>query len=629
MNNINKTDFEDTTKKSDIKTEKHGKISSSVNKCVRASGFYNFFRSYYKSENNFSKSLSGSLLSSEKLGAWVRIFKNLLSKSCETSLIVNAISAFYRKLINCSIRSYAVVALYFGFYALIIQIIKSAISGIYDILPDNAYYATIMILIALIFMPFKCSLRQFAAQSRILSFFSEKIFIKSYTPEKRVEVYHPFHGILILAGALFGILTLFLPVQSIVISVISILLIISFFKIPENSLPVLIISCPFLQQGLFCFLCVTSFCAYLFKVLRGKRNFSMKYFDVLIILFFVIMIVGGFSSNNRTVFNPETASVISVCLVYFSIRNCVRNELQCRKIAYSFVVCALISSLILIYAKVHSLGVVSVIEQRSMLRLNAAPVDPFGSKIVFSEFLLVFLPFVLMSSIVTRNFKSKMASIFSIVSCAAALVFADSKGILLAFGVCLLIYITSSFKNPFASLITIIVVYALVSLFLTQSAFLGDDRFFSIHGYKEMIINSSLGIASDNLIGGIGFGKVNFADVFSAYNGFSSGNITSCYNMYLQLLIQTGIFGFLYFVIISVYYFKMQFSCISDNKHKSAFSSLVAISSISSVGTVFVRGLTNAVWNDHRVLFAFFAVIGLSVAVYRFNSGETNAYNED
>jgi O-antigen ligase len=143
-----------------------------------------------------------------------------------------------------------------------------------------------------------------------------------------------------------------------------------------------------------------------------------------------------------------------------------------------------------------------------------------------------------------------------------------------------------------------------------------------------MLINSSWRVALDNIWGGIGFGKSNFSDIFKVYNGFAAGNVTTCYNMYLQLLIQTGIFGFIYFIIVSVYYFKMQFSSLSDNKRKGTFSPLVAVSSISSVGTVFVRGLTNSVWNDHRVLFAFFAVAGLSAAVFYFNDSEKNNFKE-
>lgn len=610
--------------------ENNIKISSSVNERVRASSFYNFFRSYYKSERSFKKSITGALVSHERIGAWVRIFKNMFSKSCESSLIVNAVSKLYEKLIDCSIKSYAIVALYFGIYTLVIEVIKASVTGVFEIIPDNAYYGTILIILSLLFMPFNTSIRGFANNSKILSFITQKLFITSYERNKKPpEVYHPSNGLLILFGTLLGVSTMALSIEDIFITVICAFLMISFFKSPENSLPILIIACPFFPHRLFALLCAVSFVAYLFKAMRGKRNISLKYFDVLIILFFAIMFVGGFTSVDRTSFARETGSMICVCLVYFSIRNCVRNEEQCKRIAYAFVACALISSLMLIYLKLHSLGYVSILEQRALVKFNAAPIDPFGDKIVYGEFLLVFLPFVLMASLVTTKYIGKIAAVLSIASCAVALVFTDSKGILLAFGVCLLIYITASFKNPFASLITILAVYALASFALTQSSFLGDDRFFSVNGYKEMIIDSALGISGDNFVGGIGFGKENFASVFKAYNGFSTSNISSCYNMYLQLLVQTGIFGFVYFIIVAVYFFKMQFSSISDSKRKNAFSSLVAISSISSVGTLFVRGLTNSVWNDHRVLFAFFAVVGLSAAVYYFNDNETSTYNED
>ena len=144
--------------------ENNIKISSSVNKKVRASVFYNFFRSYYKSERSFKKSITGALVSSERIGAWVRIFKNMFSKSCESSLIVNAITKLYEKLINCSIKSYAIVTLYFGIYTLVIEFIKASVTGVFEIIPDNAYYGAILIILSLLFMPFTVITSSFSSR---------------------------------------------------------------------------------------------------------------------------------------------------------------------------------------------------------------------------------------------------------------------------------------------------------------------------------------------------------------------------------------------------------------------------------------------------------------------------------
>ncbi len=605
------------------------KISSCVDRAFHSSLFYHFFRSHYKTEKRFSDGFFRNMLYSEKIGGGIRIFKNTFAKSSETSIIVNEIKKFYRGILFCSIHGYAVIMLYFGIYALAISAIKTALFGNYEILPGNAYWSVIMIIISFILLPVRSSLSEFVRNSRILSFISECFFVTgNHSLKNDVSEIKISNGVYILTGTFLGFLTFFFSIGDLLIAIFVMFLVLLSFKTPENSLPVLIISSPFLSETSLIVFCFFAFCAYLFKVMRGKRSFNVRFFDLLILLSVVIIIFGGFNSTNRMGFSHDSVFIASISLIYFIIRNCVKSENLCRKCIRAILVCSVTMSFMILYQRIFNIDYDNVIIEFVKSHIN---IYEFSSseKIASGEFLLILLPFAIMAQIISNTYTAKFLSAISIIICTIAIVAIGSKGLMMAFAVCILLYITSSFKNPFISVITVILIYAVLSVFISNSSFLGNDRFFNINDYKENILLTASKIASDNFIAGIGIGKDNFSKILRMYMNFGNNSISSCYNIYLQIFVQTGFFGFMFFICAFINYLKIQFSCLSENRVKSIFASLVAISSISFASVIAFRGLTSEILSNPKTLFVFFVVLGISSATYYSFENNNLSYNED
>jgi len=606
------------------------KASGSFDSAFRSSSFYQFFRSYDNSENSFKQSLFYKLFFSSKLSVAVRMFKNTFARLCENSVIAVALKNFCELMLRCRIRSIGFALLYFSTCASFVACIKYAAGITGKVFSDNIFACLFVFICSLFMLTINDSVSSFTDKSKILSSLSANFFMDNvFDKNSGKHIYKPSHAILILIGVLFGFATVFFSVKAILLATFAALLVLTIFRTPENSLPLLIVFCPFLAETAFIFLAAVAVAAYIFKTLRGKRSFKIAYFDALFIFLIALIFTGGFKSATNNSFDPDILHAVTVGLSYFLFRNCTGDIRISRKCIYAIGISCTLSSLVVLYRTAYVSGYIDMLINKLPWKLSLANTDLFSHPVNTGEFLLVMLPFTVMASIISANASKKILFTVASFLCGAALICTNSKGVIMAFALCLLIYITASFRNPFASLITLLIICMALSVFIANSAFLGSDRFFNVNGYKETILTESAEIITDNFISGIGLGADNFAKVFGAYSNQGATPVLSCYNMYIQLLAQLGIFGFIFFMCVSVIYFRMQFSALSHNRKSSLFASLLAISSISAISVIYLRGLTSYVWNDTKILFMVVAVIGISASSYYSSLSNRISKSED
>lgn len=602
------------------------RLSSFLDRSFRASAFYSFFRSHYKAERNFSESALCRALPVRKLRMRMRLLKNGAARQTETSAVAGALSGLYERLCRCSIHCYAVALLYFGIFSAAAAAIQNAAglaqNGLWNVGP--LYTSALIIVLSFLLLPVHRSFLAFFGGNGVTGTLLRGLFVLRDLSADDAP-YIPPNGLLILIGTAGGLLSAFVGSFRVLLCAAVLFLALSFLKTPENALPVLILACPFCSGKALAAMSLFAFAAYLFKVLRGKRSFAMRYFDLLYTLMLLILFVGGYNALHRGALDAQAGAILCLSLIYYPVRNCVRTETLCRKCVTALAACAALSSLAFLAERVSALY---GIPHFAAFHGGAPHFLPFENGVVFGEFLLVLLPFTLSVMILSKGGAAKTASAVVTVLCAAALVFTDSKGILIAFAICMLIYITASFHNPLASLVTLLIVYAAVSVLIPQSSFLGSDRFFNVSDYRETILLSSTDLVSDNFLAGIGIGDEAFARLFGAYTGFGSGRVVNSGNFYMQLFAQVGFFGFCFFFCAAVNYFKMQFSSLSENRTKNFFTALLAISSISTASVLLLRGLTSVVFHDSRVLFVSAIIMALSAAMYYSSESASSVYSE-
>ena len=609
-----------------VKTSAVVRKASSLDKNFRSSSFYNFFRSHRVSEKRFGESFFGRLLNSTRLYIASKTFKNSFAQKTETSFFISRLRDLFEGMLLCNFRNYASVLLYFSIYSFAVSMSGYTLGQSSATTVGDIYSALILLVISLILLPLKGSLYDIMSKSRILAFISDKFFFPiSFSKESELYTAKTYTGITMLAGTFLGLLTSMISIKTILSFMFLFFLVLLLFKTPENALPILILCGMWASEKSLAVLCLISFDAYLFKVLRGKRNFELKYFDILFLLFVLILGMSCFNSTGNGFFDKYTLINISYCAVYFIYRNCVKNDAASKKIINSVVMCGMISALTILYSRFFAWGYADIVRKYTGVSFKMPDVNLFS----LCGFLLIIFPFILSSLASAKYNSGKIFALITAFLSIAALLSTGVKGHILGVAVCVLIYVVSSFRNPFTSLLTVLIVYVLLSVIITNAPFLGNDRFLSVSDYTKSMTATTSEIISDNFVSGIGIGRNNFSQIFSAYTHFAEGKVLYSNNIFLQAVACLGIFGSIFAAALLLNYYKMQFTSISENRKKSIFSSLIATSSVASVSTLLLRGFTDYPLSNFRVTFMLIVILGFSAAIYYRNTNDLDLLYEE
>ena len=132
--------------------------------------------------------------------------------------------------------------------------------------------------------------------------------------------------------------------------------------------------------------------------------------------------------------------------------------------------------------------------------------------------------------------------------------------------------------------------------------------------YRVYIWMGTLAMLHHYWFSGIGPGESAFNTVYPNY-AYNAVTAPHSHNLFLQILCDTGICGFLIFLILLIAYYRMMFTAIYHETRRSF--KIMQISALSSVSGFLVEGLTDYDFYNYRVMLLFWAVLGISVLLCR------------
>jgi putative inorganic carbon (hco3(-)) transporter len=113
---------------------------------------------------------------------------------------------------------------------------------------------------------------------------------------------------------------------------------------------------------------------------------------------------------------------------------------------------------------------------------------------------------------------------------------------------------------------------------------------------------------------GIGLGQDVFIALMKNYPTLLKA--VHAHNIYLQLLIETGILGLLSFIALKIHLFKETVVVILNKKIDMAYKNHI-IAGIASIFGLLVVALVEYIWHDHRIMLIYWLMVGLVIATLR------------
>ena len=389
----------------------------------------------------------------------------------------------------------------------------------------------------------------------------------------------------------------------------------SLFAKPHIWIGFTIVLSPLLETMQILLFVLASILSFGLKILL-EDNFRFRYtpINAWIIMFIAIYVLSAIASLSLATSLQIALLVISFILFYFVVVNSITSKKQLDIMFALFVGIGLIIALYGIYQYLFAgtYASSSFVDKEMFQDITTRVSGTFENPNVMGEYLLLVIPLAITYFFNQKGWFKKIIAIGIVGVMAISLAFTYSRGCYLGLVACVgvfLLLINLKFILLFLA--------GIVSLpfVLPQSIM---NRFTSIGNtgdsstsYRISIWKGALDMIKDYWYRPIGQGTVAFNSIYPLYS-YSGVGAEHTHNLFLQLLIETGIFGFVAFIGLIFKFYQYLCSGLKISNDKKLSINMIAF--VSGMTGFIVQSLFDNTWYNNRIILIFWTFIGLAVA---------------
>ena len=558
---------------------------------------------------------AGKALSRIKL----RKFKLGFAENVEKSRIVGFFNTFMSRMASSYVRQYGIFFFAFGFYGALMYLLTNfAVKSMPPLPLSNAIVSGILVLISIPMIAVKKTAAYVICQSRLANAVLFGLFglrRESITAYGKGGKRFRFAFIY---GTLAGLLTLAVPPLR-MISVIALLFAgYTVVITPEAGLILAVLAIPFVSTAYLGALIIFVAVCYLLKVMRGKRVLSLDLNDWAVLLFGVVIILGGVFS-----FDPSSSFTYSVKMFFYLISyvitvNLIRSRKWLGRIRTALIVscsAAAIAGLLQAAGRVSSHFLADGMDTEK----NVSSL--FSTERSLSYFLILGFFFILGEFLSNPKTIRKLFFLLLGAATAACLWIAGFDIALMAFLIALLVFFLIYSSRTIIVILAGVIIIPAIHFFpagissMWQRITEGVSRYIDSH---IALWSSSASMAGDYLWSGGGLGG--YRTLFLQYANESVSFATDSSNIYLQTVIDVGIFGLILFLAAVLLFTQHSFSLFAKYGGKR---SVDTASGFAGLLAILIAGMCDYIWSDEKMFLAFWIVMGIAAA-----SGNITVFSE-
>ncbi|MBO5415394.1 MAG: O-antigen ligase family protein [Clostridia bacterium] len=566
-----------------------------------------------------------------RLGSGSRRVRAKLSRAFETSFLLGKLCDFSRELLATSLKLYGNFLLSFGLYSILIYFVCGLVPSLevpevsFLIVSISAVLASLPLLVS------RVSLGRALGYGRITRLiFIEAFGFKNEDFEIPVKKSKRKANFAILVGMIFGLLTFFVHPIYFALALIFVVFAAMVVVSPEIGVLATIFLIPFcsffenpsLALAIFV---IISTVGYLIKLIRGKRIFKVEILDLAIIIFTVVIFMGGIISAGGA--GSRSAALISCVLIlgYFLVVNLMRTEKWINRCVGALVSSSVIVAAIGVLQYILGYSIDAWLDKDYFSDISGRVVSVFDNPNVLAVYLVLAFPLLLgkISSATTR--KGRLLGFISAATVVACLVFTWSRAAWLAVIISVIlmglinhrktfkVLLVSGFAVPF---LPFVLPASVVKRFTSIGNLSDSSSYYRVYTWR-----GSLRAAKDYFWGGAGYGSSAYAEVYPKYAYAGIEAAEHSHNLFVQILFGLGIFGLLIFFAVIFLFAQKNFEHFKNSQDKGL--KLMASAAFCAVVGALIVGMFDYIWYNFRIFFMFWIVMALGCAYIRFATNET------
>jgi O-antigen ligase len=239
----------------------------------------------------------------------------------------------------------------------------------------------------------------------------------------------------------------------------------------------------------------------------------------------------------------------------------------------------------------------------------------FDNPNVLGEYIILLFPLLLVLLLNMRGFKKRFLLVLAIAISSLCLVWTWSRGAWVGFIVGITLFFLIYSRKTLAVLLAVGASLPFIGYFLPSDIV---GRFMSIGNmsdsstyYRVFTWRGVLRMLKEVWLSGIGVGQTAFEQYYPLFAYAGTEASPHAHNLAMQIISDSGIFGFVTFIIIIFLFLQNGFEFIKKNPGKER---LTVAAGIAGVVSFLVMGMFDYVWYNYRVFFLFWIIIALTVS---------------
>ena len=304
---------------------------------------------------------------------------------------------------------------------------------------------------------------------------------------------------------------------------------------------------------------------FIFSYKIWKKEIKLKFdsLGLFIALFLITSLFSALSSDFPETSLSNSFRILFYLVFYLILFSLDINEKFLKKIVFTIVISGLFFSIagIMQHYSLISLGLKFILGS-SVVRASGFVGDPNE----FGVLLISIIPFAFFSYFEEKNLNKKLICSLTFFTILIASLFTFSRSVLLAL---LLILVVMLFKKRKTKESMIIIAVIAVIFLFTYPELIKRFDYYSINNgieIRQRLIHNSIEVFKNNPFLGSGLGTIQF---------FTYRN-TVTHNLYIQLLAESGIMGFIFFILILIFACKNLYSTRKNYLSKTIMLALLS-----------------------------------------------------
>lgn len=417
----------------------------------------------------------------------------------------------------------------------------------------------------------------------------------------------------VIAGMLLGILGYLLPTMTFVIAVVGIIgavLVLWRYEIGVFAVVGLIPLAPTMALlGLILFTAV-SYGIRLF--LNKSMSFRVTILDYFVMLFGIVLFYSCITSYTPGNSMLTLSIYAAYILFYFVLVNTIKTRQQLYVLVALLVLSTTVTSLYGLY-QLKTVGATSEawVDTTLFEDIKARVGSTFENPNVLGEYLVLIIPVAIAMLWGQRGWTSKLVTLGLTGIMLVCLVYTYSRGAYIGLMLAFALFAVLRDRR----FVILGVIGLLMLPFVLPASVI--NRFTSIgnlsdtsSSYRISVWLGSLKLAKDYWPSGIGLGLEPFKLIYPKYS-LNAAYAHHSHNIYIQLLIETGISGFIMFFAMIVVYYKTMLAGFYKTKDKFISTFMIAIA--SGMAGYLAQGMVENIWYNNRVLLTFWVMLALGM----------------